>query len=417
MKKRRFWFWGVYGTLLAVFTLAGLEILSGLIVPPWPARELRPVEVSPVAIESALSGAPALPKYNSWGVRDREHPLQKPVGAFRTILVGDSFAEGAFVEKSIGMRMEELWQSEGRHDLEVMNLGIAATGPPQYFYRIRNIALSLQPDALVLMFYSGNDFVANPPSFWRVPPLIAERPQPSWLGTVAPRLTWLLVNRLGLSEFGGGNVVGFEEVRSIIKKPRAERIDAMVRIIKNYYYPDKDEGVIREILSRGGDSFWEPFEQNDRDREYLQGWWIAGMVDWETGAWSVPLTLQEIEQSINTSQIDSTMSWLLDARELARESGIKFLVALVPVGVVDPRYAEFWSPWPRYLSYPNHRAAMHRVLRNALEAKGVAVVDLEDDLKGRRGTYRLSDGHWTELGTEIAARRIAGELERLHEAP
>ena len=50
-------------------------------------------------------------------------------------------------------------------------------------------------------------------------------------------------------------------------------------------------------------------------------------------------------------------------------------------------------------------------LRAALEAKGVTVVDLEDDLKGVPGTYRVSDGHWTELGTEIAAKSLL--LQRL----
>lgn len=416
MKQKRFWFWGVFGALLVAITVAGLEALSSFVVPSWPARELRPIQVSNAAIASTLGDGQAIPEYNSWGLRDREHPLQKPAGLFRTVLVGDSFLEGAFVEKSIGMRLEELWQAEGHRDWEVMSLGISATGPPQYYYRIRNIALSLQPDALVLVFYSGNDFVPDALSSWNIPPPIAERPQPSWLGTVAPRLTWLLVNRLGLSEFGRGNKGTTDDVQEIIKKPRAERLDAMVRLVKTHYYPQKDKQVIREILSRGGDKFWDRFEPRDRDQEYLQAWWLASMVDWETATWTVPLTPAEIEQSVNKEMITSTMSWLLGARELARERGIKFLVALAPVGVIDPSYAEFWSPWPHYMSFPRQREAMHRVLRADLEAKGVTVVDLEDDLKGVPGTYRLSDGHWTELGTEIAAKRLAAELEKMHGA-
>ena len=56
------------------------------------------------------------------------------------------------------------------------------------------------------------------------------------------------------------------------------------------------------------------------------------------------------------------------------------------------------------------RVVWHRVLRAALLAKGLPVADLEDNLKGIPGTYRLSDGHWTELGTDIAAKRLAAEL-------
>ena len=416
MKQKRFWFWGVFSALLVAFTLAGLELLSSFVVPPWPARELRPIEISNSAVASTLSNTQARPEYNSWGLRDREHPLQKPAGISRTVLVGDSFLEGAFVEKSVGARLEEIWQAGGHRDWEVVSLGISATGPPQYYYRIRNIALSLQPDALVLMVYAGNDFVSDALSPWRFPPPIAERPRPSWLGSVAPRLTWLLVNRLGLSEFGRGNKAVTDEVQQIMKKPRAERLDAMVRLVKTHYYPQKDEAVIREILSRGGDKFWDRFEPRARDEEYLQAWWLASMVDWETANWPVPVTPAEIEQSVDKAQVASTLTWLLGARDLARERGIKFVIALAPVGVVDPSYAEFWSLWPRYMSYPRQSEAKHRLLLAGLQAQGVTVVDLTDDLKGVPGTYRVSDGHWTELGTEIAAKRLAAALQKLREA-
>jgi hypothetical protein len=399
------WFWAAYAVLLTAVTIAGLEFLASFVVPPWPARELRPIAVTNDAARSE--------KFNSWGLLDREYALQKATGISRTVLVGDSFLEGAFVSKSVGTRIEELWQSEGQSNREVVSLGISATGPPQYYYRIRNIALSLQPDALALVFFSGNDFVPERLSPWNIPPLIAERPQPSWLGAVAPRLTWLAVNRLGLSEFGRKNVSVVDTMREVPKMPRAERVDAMVRFLKAHTYPNKDEQVMREILSRGGDRFWDAFEPRDRDQEYLQAWMIAGMVDWETGNWPMPMTPQERERAVNKAEIDSTLSWLVGARELARERGVKFLIALAPVPTVDPRYTEFWSPWPRHRSFPMSREAWHRALRAALEARGVPVVDLADDLTGVRGTYRVSDGHWTELGTEVAARRLATELIKL----
>ena len=36
--------------------------------------------------------------------------------------------------------------------------------------------------------------------------------------------------------------------------------------------------------------------------------------------------------------------------------------------------------------------------------------ELRDDLGGVAGTYRLTDGHWTELGTEIVADRLSRQL-------
>ena len=43
MKQRRFWLWSTLVALLVAFTVAGFEALSAFVVPPWPARELRPI--------------------------------------------------------------------------------------------------------------------------------------------------------------------------------------------------------------------------------------------------------------------------------------------------------------------------------------------------------------------------------------
>lgn len=413
-KHRALWLWSTFIALLAIVTLAGLEVLASFVVPPWPARELRPIDATNLPSLDILASTNTQPHYNSWGENDRERSVQKPAGTeFRTVMVGDSFLEGAFVTKPVGTRVEQLLQAQGHRDMEIVNLGVSATAPPQYYYRIRNVALSLQPDAIVVIFFSGNDFVRERLSWTNFPPPIAERPLPSWLGAIAPRLTWLVVNRLGLSEFGRAGVRGVDMVREIMTLPRAERVDAMVRFVKTYYYPEKDERVIREILARGGDRFWDAFERRNLDQEYLQGWWMASMVDWETGTWPTPLTKEEFDRSVRQEEIDSTLSWLVGARDLARERSVKFMVALAPVPVVDPTYAEFWSPWPRYRSYPMLREASHRALRKELEAKGVTTVDLQDDFAGVRDTYRISDGHWTELGTDIAAKRLAAELIKL----
>ena len=93
MKRRQFWFWSVFATLLAAVTLGGLEALSAFVVPPWPARELRSIVVPNPAVPSADPRfSPQY--YNSWGVRDRERSLQKPEGVFRTVMVVLSWVEG-----------------------------------------------------------------------------------------------------------------------------------------------------------------------------------------------------------------------------------------------------------------------------------------------------------------------------------
>jgi hypothetical protein len=78
MKHKRLWFSGIFAALLVAVTVAGLEFLSSFVVPPWPSRELRPIEVSNASVASTLTGTQPVPTYNSWGMRDREHPLEKP---------------------------------------------------------------------------------------------------------------------------------------------------------------------------------------------------------------------------------------------------------------------------------------------------------------------------------------------------
>jgi hypothetical protein len=387
---------------MTAIIVAGLEFMSSFVVPPWPERELRQVVA-----------APGTAGYNSWGLRDRERSLTRPAAvAFRSVLVGDSFLEGGFVSRPVGARIEELFAAAGRRDMEAVSLGISATGPPQYYYRIKNVALSLQPDAVVLIFFSGNDFVRESLGAW--PPPIAERPQPSWLGSVAPRFTWLVVNRLALSEAARGDASGdFNKVNAILQLPHEQRVDATVRFLKQGRLHDMDEAVIRGVIGRAGDTFWNVFEKRDRDQEFLQSWWLVNMVRVETATWRAPLTAEELERSVDPAHIESTTTWLAGAMQLARSRGVRFLVALAPSPAIDPQYAAFWSPWPRYRSFPMLRVVWHRALRAALLAKGVPFADLEDNLKGIPGTYRLSDGHWTELGTDIAAKRLATELMKL----
>jgi hypothetical protein len=93
--------------------------------------------------------------------------------------------------------------------------------------------------------------------------------------------------------------------------------------------------------------------------------------------------------------------------------GAQLVVCLIPVGAVDPAYVDFWRPWPRYFSYMLSADARHRRLAVALRQTGVPFFDLRDDLDGVAGAYRLTDGHWSERGTEIAAVRVARELVKL----
>jgi hypothetical protein len=415
MISRR-WFWLVYGTILAVVTIAGTEFVASFLTPPWPARDLRPVSAEALKerISSAFVDMPQLvPVYNDWGMRDRPRSFDRPADvAFRSVLVGDSFLEGLMLTSPLSARIEALWREGGRADMEAINLGVTATGPQQYYYRIREVVSRLKPDVVVVVVYAGNDFVSTSLVSYALPPWLAELPLPSVLGVMAPRTAWLLVNRLGLSELGRGNRAipdEFALLNEWARKPPAERLDYFVRHMRTHYYPNVDEATVREILSRGGDRLWTAFRPRPADREFVQGWLLGSMIDWETGKWEVPRNAAEADQR-SAPMVEETLTWLLGANGLAKGMGAELVVALAPSGVVDPDYVEFWRPWVRYFSYNLSSDARHRRLAGELHKRGLPVVDLRDSLNGIAGTYRLTDGHWTEKGTDIVAQRLSGAL-------
>jgi hypothetical protein len=268
------------------------------------------------------------------------------------------------------------------------------------------------------MFYPGNDFIPDKYSPTSPLPFVAERPEPSVLGGLAPHLTWQIVNRLGLSEIARGNTGAKDEYNimlEVMKKPRAERAALIAKYLKKYYFPDKSEVAMREILSRNGGSFWQPFERKDDKAEQLAGWIPAGVVRFEASTERVPMDAAEAEKMTDSEDIVPALSWLIATKKLAASKGIKLMIAVAPMGSIDPSYVEFWKPWPRYYSWSLRQEVNRRRLLASLPAQGLKPVDLEQDLEGVRGAYRLTDGHWSALGTSIVARRIADELMKLRD--
>jgi hypothetical protein len=415
--NRKIWFWSIYILLLLGVTVAGTEFVASFLAPSWPARDLRPIPVGALGenVATMFADSPALiPHYNDWGVRDRPRSIERPADVrFRSVLVGDSFLEGYYIPAPIPELVERRWTKEGHRDAEAINLGIAATGPRQYYYRIKKVALALKPDAIVIFVFAGNDFIQVRFGDFAMPALAEELPVPSILGTIAPRTDWLVSNRLGLSELGRGskNIPGENELlEQWAAEPTPELTGRVARHMQRYYYPKVSEETIREILSRGGEPMRAALAQRKADHQSVAGWLVAGIVDWETGTWPVPRDAQEADRMIDPTVVDQTLSWLVAAEELTKAHGVKLFVALAPVGIGDPEYVAFWKPWPRYLSYSMSADARHRRLAAALRQRGMSVIDLRDALAGVRGSYRLTDGHWTDLGTQIAADRVAQAL-------
>ncbi|GEP54609.1 hypothetical protein RSO01_17750 [Reyranella soli] len=414
---KRFWFWPIYGLALLGLVVVGAEYVASWSAPSWPARELRPIPLDAltVNVKTVFADTPELvPAYNDWAMRDRPRSIARPPDVqFRAALVGDSFLEGYYIPAPLAELVERRWVARGLAGMEAINLAVAATGPRQYYGRIRKVALALGPDVVAVFVYAGNDMMDRPFDPFSLPPLIDELPTPSVLGSVAPRTTWLLANRLRLSEIGRANkdIPGEEALLSEwMHQPAAEPVANVARHMRLNYFPKLSEKTISEILLRGDGRLHDAARNRRHDREFLGGWLLSGIIDWETGDWPVPRNADEARQMAGDTRVGETLSWLQAMDRLVAANGKRLLVALIPVGTVDPDYVEFWRPWPRYYSYSLSADARHRRLAEALRQSGLQVVDLREVLDGARGTYRLTDGHWTDRGTQSSAGRIADAL-------
>ena len=96
---------------------------------------------------------------NSYGARDKQFNSLTPRNK-RTLLIGDSFAEGFGLNKSdtLDSILENLT------DQDIYNLGSAhAVGPVQYFLIYEHFAKVFDHDNLIITFLPSNDFQDNDP--------------------------------------------------------------------------------------------------------------------------------------------------------------------------------------------------------------------------------------------------------------
>ncbi len=394
--------------LLALSAALALgELVSSFFVPDWPARELRPVVWKS-------------PQFNSWGLRDKERSLTKKPGVRRVLFLGDSFLEGGFVKHTLPEMVGRLLADRGVERVECVNLGISGTGPRQYYYRLKNIGLKLGPNVVLLFLFAGNDFL--PPSKSResvalLPDkLVAERPEPSWLGMLAPRLTWLVVNRLRMSEMVNNSTADQVNENQIMKKaaqmPWRQGVELLAQYMHRYYYPQLGVEKIKGILSKGAPRLWAVLQKRGPDPEHLQGWILYNLIDWD-----ILVRTNDRAGTMPPRQrrawAESTFGWVRGMAELCRRAGVPMITFVIPSAEqVDPAYRRLWSPWPGQMAMGGLRGQLSDLLLGDMRRAGLPVHDLRGLLTGREGTYRITDAHWNTKGHRLVAAEVAGVVQR-----
>ena len=311
---------------------------------------------------------------NAMGLRDDEVCRARPKGARRIVTVGDSYTFGQGCERGAIFpdRLEAILSALGT-PVEVVNVSRHGLGPADYEQLVRDVALPLSPDLIVVTVF-GNDAsdVATPAAWRKAARAVASR---SHVVTL-------------LREFRRGARV------------RAAEAQMRELFTSDRELPDDPGGERRAAL-----------------REFRAAHGDRG----NNLAAALAMDPREVERWLEPPA--DGPGWRgfvrdLDAiREDCRKAGVPLVLGIVPdSAAVDPAQAEL------------RRRFGVRLPENVLVApfgfetkvvdyargRGIPCLDPTEAFRTvRGGLYFASDAHWTPAGHDLYARELAEFLRSL----
>jgi hypothetical protein len=352
-RSKRQWAFGlVLCALLTVATLVGIEVMASAFVPSWPARAMVPrLPWEPRTLAAPFRQQPWLADPdNSWGMRDRERSFDKPPGVYRSVFIGDSFVESRFTPKSLPALVQQKLDPEEKR-LEAINFGVSATGPREYFYRLRDVAMRLRPTPC----WSSSTQATTFSCAARTSPVPSVSSMPRRAAPFSRRSCRVRTGCWPIGSdfhrfFGSATQAPPDEAEQlfdIVSGPREQRQQRLVAYVRKWLQPKSSDEEVAEILGRGNAAYLDVAEPGvTADQEYLLDWMLRILMNWESGAILGPRNEAEIREMAGRGYIPATLSWLSAMNREAQAQGVPILFFAIPVGSVDPDYARFWQSWP-----------------------------------------------------------------------
>jgi hypothetical protein len=399
-RKKHFVFSLIFFISLVAMTLLLMNIAASFYTVPWPASGLHGVS-SEVGKKAWLyhEKAPGFVKVNSWGQRDREHSIDRPAETYRMIFIGDSLLEdGSPVP--LPYRTEDILKGMGKTSFEAINLGVSATEPDEYYYRLKRIGLPLRPDHCVLVFSASSDFIQEP-SLLSYSGISSTYPRLSFLQLLGLKSLDLIISNerrpLLRGWFSAGGLLKHELK---LQETFAKTVnDQETELTFLSFFPLAQQNQLKSVLYNSSAA--------DRSRFYDM---LRHPDDAKFRSWNLNIAtnVAKGEAIPNFISAQYSFQWVKAAKELCRRRGIKFTLVIIPDGLtVDPRMSGQYSALADMKAYMKYNDdAVSRFVSHSLQ-EGMDVVDLRSLLQGKSGAYLNMDGHLSMYGVDLIAGNLA----------
>jgi hypothetical protein len=316
---------------------------------------------------------------NREGYRDSDHPVAKPPGAYRILLLGDSMSEGVEVAlqdlywKRLESSLPQCPAFEGR-PIEVISFAVNGYGTAQEYLTLRERGAKYRADLVLLAFFTGNDFTDNTKA----------------LGHHRDRPYFVLRDGRLVLEQTAGMAPGFA-IRRWLDDLQQRWVDP-VRIVQLF----RQARARAQALWRYGRSDPHRIEQPGLDnRVFLP----PTTPDWDQ-AWSVTEALIEaIAETAHAEGASFAITTLSNPFQVLPDPTTRDRFAK-EVGVPD-------------LAYPDRRLAEFAAARgfpDAMLAPALGAYAAEHHVALHGSDPSQPIGHWNAIGHRVAAEALSASL-------
>lgn len=311
------------------------------------------------SLKRYLSKFQQLVEINSYGMRDREHTVEKPEGVFRILVLGDSFMEALQVgfEESLPHLLETRLAQQWPRRVEVLNASVSGWGTDDELKYLTEYGVHFKPDLILVAMTLHNDVSDN----------LAEK----------------------FHSFREGQLQ---------EKPRRQKplLEHATLEIKSYL---ASHSQLYQLLRRHWRSNSVRTEANLLDRHVAELLREAPREDTKRG-WKM------------------TQQLLRQIKSTANRIGAKTAVFTIPLAIQlsDARLRSF--ALSQGLAETELRPGKpQEMAKEIAEEEGIELIDLFPAFqswtdRSRRSLYLVDDGHWNREGHSVAAKIVAAELPR-----